>query len=341
MSMKVSDFDYKLPNELIAQNPIDKREYSKLLIMDRFTGEVKHDVFYNIIDYLSNEDVLVINNTKVVPSRIIGEKVDTKAKIEVLLLKNKGDFYECLVKPFRRVKLGTILDFEGLFTGEVLEKKEEGICLLKFNYEGIFYDLLNKVGMMPLPPYIHEKLKDNSRYQTIYAKNLGSAAAPTAGFHFTEELLEKIKAKGIEILEVSLNIGLDTFRDVKVEELEDHKMHSETYAISKEVADRLNDVKKKGKRIIAVGTTTTRTLEANFTKYGQFKEACEDTNIFIYPGYQYKAIDSMITNFHLPKSTLIMMVSAFSKREYILSAYEEAIKNKYRFFSFGDAMFIK
>ncbi|HPX83366.1 MAG TPA: tRNA preQ1(34) S-adenosylmethionine ribosyltransferase-isomerase QueA [Bacilli bacterium] len=339
--MKVSDFDYKLPNELIAQNPIDKREYSKLLIMDRFTGEVKHDVFYNIIDYLSNEDVLVINNTKVVPSRIIGEKVDTKAKIEVLLLKNKGEFYECLVKPFRRVKQGTVLDFEGLFTGEVLEKKEEGICLLKFNYEGIFYDLLNKVGMMPLPPYIHEKLKDNSRYQTIYAKNLGSAAAPTAGFHFTEELLEKIKAKGIEILEVSLNIGLDTFRDVKVEELEDHKMHSETYAISKEVADRLNDVKKKGKRIIAVGTTTTRTLEANFTKYGQFKEACEDTNIFIYPGYQYKAIDSMITNFHLPKSTLIMMVSAFSKREYILSAYEEAIKNKYRFFSFGDAMFIK
>ena len=201
--------------------------------------------------------------------------------------------------------------------------------------------MLNKVGLMPLPPYIHEKLKDNSRYQTIYAKNLGSAAAPTAGFHFTEELLEKIKAKGIEILEVSLNIGLDTFRDVKVEELEDHKMHSETYAISKEVADRLNDVKKKGKRIIAVGTTTTRTLEANFTKYGQFKEACEDTNIFIYPGYQYKAIDSMITNFHLPKSTLIMMVSAFSKREYILSAYEEAIKNKYRFFSFGDAMFIK
>jgi S-adenosylmethionine:tRNA ribosyltransferase-isomerase len=339
--MKVSDFDYKLPNELIAQNPIDKREYSKLLIMDRFTGEVKHDVFYNIIDYLSNEDVLVINNTKVVPSRIIGEKVDTKAKIEVLLLKNKGEFYECLVKPFRRVKQGTVLDFEGLFTGEVLEKKEEGICLLKFNYEGIFYDLLNKVGLMPLPPYIHEKLKDNSRYQTIYAKNLGSAAAPTAGFHFTEELLEKIKAKGVEILEVSLNIGLDTFRDVKVEELEDHKMHSETYAISKEVADRLNDAKRKGKRIIAVGTTTTRTLEANFTKYGQFKEACEDTNIFIYPGYQYKAIDSMITNFHLPKSTLIMMVSAFSKREYILSAYEEAIKNKYRFFSFGDAMFIK
>lgn len=339
--MKVSDFDYKLPNELIAQNPIDKREYSKLLIMDRFTGEVKHDVFYNIIDYLSNEDVLVINNTKVVPSRIIGEKVDTKAKIEVLLLKNKGEFYECLVKPFRRVKQGTVLDFEGLFTGEVLEKKEEGICLLKFNYEGIFYDLLNKVGLMPLPPYIHEKLKDNSRYQTIYAKNLGSAAAPTAGFHFTEELLEKIKAKGIEILEVSLNIGLDTFRDVKVEELEDHKMHSETYAISKEVADRLNDVKKKGKRIIAVGTTTTRTLEANFTKYGQFKETSEDTNIFIYPGYQYKAVDRLITNFHLPKSTLIMMVSAFSKREYILSAYEEAIKNKYRFFSFGDAMFIK
>ena len=339
--MKVSDFDYKLPNELIAQNPIDKREYSKLLIMDRFTGKVKHDVFYNIIDYLSKEDVLVINNTKVVPSRIIGEKVDTKAKIEVLLLKNKGDFYECLVKPFRRVKLGTILDFEGLFTGEVLEKKEEGICLLKFNYEGIFYDLLNKVGMMPLPPYIHEKLKDNSRYQTIYAKNLGSAAAPTAGFHFTEELLEKIKAKGVEVLEVSLNIGLDTFRDVKVEELEDHKMHSEAYAISKEVADKLNDAKKKGKRIIAVGTTTTRTLEANFTKYGKFEETSEDTNIFIYPGYQYKAIDSMITNFHLPKSTLIMMVSAFSKREYILSAYEEAIKNKYRFFSFGDAMFIK
>jgi S-adenosylmethionine:tRNA ribosyltransferase-isomerase len=339
--MKVSDFDYKLPEELIAQNPIEKREYSKLLVMDRFTGKVKHDVFYNILDYLSKEDVLVINNTKVVPSRIIGEKVDTKAKIEVLLLKNKGEFYECLVKPFRRVKQGTVLDFEGLFTAEVIEKKEEGICLLKFNYEGIFYDLLNKVGMMPLPPYIHEKLKDNSRYQTIYAKNLGSAAAPTAGFHFTEELLEKIKAKGVEILEVSLNIGLDTFRDVKVEELEDHKMHSETYAISKEVADRLNDAKRKGKRIIAVGTTTTRTLEANFTKYGQFKEACEDTNIFIYPGYQYKAIDSMITNFHLPKSTLIMMVSAFSKREYILSAYEEAIKNKYRFFSFGDAMFIK
>ncbi len=339
--MKVSDFDYKLPEELIAQNPIEKREYSKLLVMDRFTGKVKHDVFYNIIDYLSEKDILVINNTKVVPSRIIGKKVDTKAKIEVLLLKNKGEFYECLVKPFRRVKQGTVLDFEGLFTGEVIAKKEEGICHIKFNYEGIFYDLLNKVGLMPLPPYIHEKLKDNSRYQTIYAKNLGSAAAPTAGFHFTEELLNKIKAKGVEILEVSLNIGLDTFRDVKVEELEDHKMHSETYAISKEVADRLNDAKRKGKRIIAVGTTTTRTLEANFTKYGQFKEACEDTNIFIYPGYQYKAIDSMITNFHLPKSTLIMMVSAFSKREYILSAYEEAIKNKYRFFSFGDAMFIK
>ncbi|HHU21470.1 MAG TPA: tRNA preQ1(34) S-adenosylmethionine ribosyltransferase-isomerase QueA [Acholeplasma sp.] len=339
--MKVSDFDYKLPEELIAQNPIDKREYSKLLVMDRFTGKVKHDIFYNIIDYLSKEDVLVINNTKVVPSRIIGEKVDTKAKIEVLLLKNKGEFYECLVRPFRRVKQGTVLDFEGLFTGEVLEKKEEGICHIKFTYEGIFYDLLNKVGTMPLPPYIHEKLKDNSRYQTIYAKNLGSAAAPTAGFHFTEELLSKIKAKGIEILEVSLNIGLDTFRDVKVEELEDHKMHSEAYTITKDVASKLNEAKRLGKRIIAVGTTTTRTLEANITKYGKFKEATEDTNIFIYPGYEYKAIDSMITNFHLPKSTLIMMVSAFSKREYILAAYEEAIKNKYRFFSFGDAMFIK
>lgn len=339
--MRIDYFDYNLPEELIAQTPLENRSSSRLMVLDRFTGDISHKHFYDICDLLDENSVLVINDTKVLPSRIFGEKVDTKAKIEILLLKECDGYWEALSRPAKRIKIGTIIDFNGLMKGEIIGKFDEGICHIRFIYEGIFLEKLEKLGEMPLPPYIHEKLKDQNRYQTIYAKNLGSAAAPTAGLHFTNEILDKIKKKGIEIYHVTLHIGLGTFRPVMEEVVEDHKMHSEHFYMSRDVADALNLAKANGKKIISVGTTTTRTLEAIYTKYHKFVETSEDTNIFIYPGYEFKAIDGLITNFHLPKSTLLMLVSAFSNRDIIIKAYNEAIKEKYRFFSFGDAMFIK
>lgn len=339
--MKVDEFNYDLPEELIAQVPLKNRSDSRLLVVDRKTGKLDHKHFYDIVDMLDSNDVLVMNDTKVLPSRIYGKKVDTGANIEFLLLKDFGDYYEVLVRPARRLHIGTIVDFGGLFQAEILEKFDEGICHVKFIYQGIFIELLEKLGEVPLPPYIHEKLDDKDRYQTIYAKNLGSSAAPTAGLHFTEEILEKLKAKGVTLCYVTLNIGLGTFRPVAVDTVEEHHMHSETFRMTKDVADILNDAKKKGKRIVAVGTTSTRTLESIYTKYNEFREVAEDTNIFIYPGYQFKAIDALITNFHLPKSTLVMLVSAFSSKDIILNAYKEAIDKRYRFFSFGDCMFLK
>lgn len=338
--MLVNDFDYILPEELIAQTPLERRSTSKLLVVDRKTDNLEDKHFYDIIDYLDSNDVLVLNNTKVLPSRIFGTKVDTNANIEVLLLKEIEDYWEVLVKPARRVKVGTEINFNNLFTGKIIKKLEDGLCYIKFIYEGVFLTLLEKLGQMPLPPYIHEKLKDQSRYQTIYAKDLGSAAAPTAGLHFDQVLLEKIKNKGIEIVYVTLHIGLGTFRSVSVDNIEDHKMHSEFYHMTQDAADKLNKAKKNGKRIISVGTTSTRTLESIYGKYNEFREVSEDTNIFIYPGYKFKAVDALITNFHLPKSTLIMLVSAFYEKNKIMKVYEHAIKEKYRFFSFGDAMFL-
>ena len=291
---------------------------------------------------LTENDVLVLNDTKVLPSRIYGKKVGTDAHIEMLLLKDLGDdVYEVLARPGRRLKVGTVVNFGDLFTGTITEKLEDGIFHVKFTYEGIFLELLDKLGEVPLPPYIHEKLEDKDRYQTVYAKNIGSAAAPTAGLHFTKELLDKLKEKGVTILYVTLHIGLGTFRPVQVDDVEKHHMHTEKYFMSQEVAEKLNEAKKNHKRIISVGTTSTRTLESIYTKYNTFKEVSEETNIFIYPGYEFKAVDGLITNFHLPKSTLIMLVSALCSREIILNSYEEAIKNGYRFFSFGDAQFIR
>ena len=341
--MKVSDFDYDLDESLIAQTPLEKRDESKLMILDRKTGSILHKKFYNIIDYLNPGDVLVLNDTKVIPARLIGEKKDTKAVIEILILKNiKDNIFECLAKPAKRIKVGTIVEFgSGLLKIECTKIKEDGIREFKFIYDGILMEILDKLGEMPLPPYIHEKLLDKDRYQTVYAKNLGSAAAPTAGLHFTEDLLKKIKEKGVKIEFVTLHVGLGTFRPVMVDDIKDHEMHSEFYSMSKEVADTLNTAKKNGNRIIAVGTTSTRTLETIMTKYNKFVECSGSTNIFIYPGYTFKGIDGLITNFHLPKSTLVMLVSAFSKKEYIINAYMVAQKNNYRFFSFGDAMFIK
>ena len=339
--MKVEDFNYNLPEELIAQVPLKDRSSSKLLVVDKKTGELSHNHFYDIVDMIDSDSVLVLNNTKVLPSRIYGEKIDTKAHIELLLLKELDGYWEVLARPFRRLKVGTVIDFNGLCQGEVIEKLEDGICHIKFIYEGIFLEKLEKLGEVPLPPYIHEKLDDGSRYQTVYANVLGSSAAPTAGLHFTEEILEKLKNKGVTVCYVTLHIGLGTFRPVAVEKVEEHQMHSEHYYIDQEVADILNFAKKTGKKIISVGTTSVRTLESVYNKYGKFVEASEDTNIFIYPGYQFKAVDKLITNFHLPKSTLIMLVSAFASKEIVMNAYEEAIKNAYRFFSFGDAMFLK
>lgn len=343
VSVKTDDFDYELPEELIAQTPLEKRDNSKLMILDKNTGEIKHEKFYNIINYLNENDILVLNDTKVMPARIIGEKEDTKAVIELLLLKNlENDKWECLSKPAKRIKKGTIVSFgNGLLKAKCIDLGEEGIRIMEFNYNGIFYEILDKLGTMPLPPYIKEKLEDKNRYQTVYARNMGSAAAPTAGLHFTNELLEKIKEKKIQICYVTLHVGLGTFRPVNVEDVTTHKMHSEFYSMSKEVADILNQAKQNGKRIISIGTTSTRTLETIMSKYNTFKEISGWTDIFIYPGYSFKAVDAQITNFHLPKSTLIMLVSAFSTKEIILNAYKEAVKNKYRFFSFGDSMFIK
>ncbi len=341
--MKTNEFDYVLPEKLIAQIPLINISSSRLLVMDRLNGNLEHKHFTDIIDYLNKGDVLVLNDTKVIPARLIGSKIDTKATIELLLLKEiENDTWECLSRPFKRLHVGTKIEFgSSLLVAEVKELKANGMVIVKFSYEGIFLEILDRLGSMPLPPYIHEKLNDEDRYQTIYAKNIGSAAAPTAGLHFTEELLKEIESKGVIITRVTLHVGLGTFRPVEVEDVTSHQMHSEFYKMESETAKVLNKAKKEGRRIIAVGTTSTRTLETIMQKYGEFR-ACEgNTDIFIYPGYEFKAIDGLITNFHLPKSTLLMLVSAFSKKEYILKAYEEAVKCEYRFFSFGDAMFIK
>ena len=338
--MNIEDYNYDLPQELIAQTPLKNRSDSKLLIMDKNNGELKEDIFKNIIDYITPDDILVLNDTKVIPARLIGEKEDTKAVIELLLLKNtENNNWECLSRPQKRLHEGTIIIFgNGLLKAKVIKKMDEGIVEVELIYEGILMEILDKLGTMPLPPYIHEKLEDESRYQTVYAKNIGSAAAPTAGLHFTKELLNQIKEKGITICYVTLHVGLGTFRPVEETDITKHKMHSEYYIINEETAKTLN--KCKGK-IYAVGTTSTRVLETVRSKYDKF-EACSGwTDIFIYPGYKFKAIDGLITNFHLPKSTLLMLVSALSSKDYILNAYKFAIKNNYRFFSFGDAMFIK
>lgn len=341
--MKTDDFEYYLPEELIAQTPLEKRDNSKLMIVDKNTGEISHEVFSNIIKYLNKDDILVLNDTKVIPARIIGEKKDTKAVIELLLLKNNNkDIWECLAKPAKRIKEGTEIIFgNGLLKATCISLGEEGIRIMKFSYNGIFYEILDKLGTMPLPPYIKEKLKDKDRYQTVYAKNIGSSAAPTAGLHFTKELLQSIKDKGINLCYITLHVGLGTFRPVNVEDVTKHKMHSEFYSMSSEVAEVLNKAKANKQRIVSVGTTSTRTLETIMTKHGKFIETSGWTDIFIYPGYKFKAVDAQITNFHLPKSTLIMLVSAFASKDIILNAYNEAVKNKYRFFSFGDSMLIK
>ena len=341
--MKTDDFDYELPKELIAQTPLKNRSESKLLVMDRVTGALEHKHFYDIIDYLNKGDAIVINDTKVIPARIIGVKEETGAVIELLLLKDEvGDTWECLAKPQKRLKVGTIITFgNGELKAKVRETREEGITIVDLIYDGILMEILEHLGTMPLPPYIHEKLKEQDRYQTVYAKNYGSAAAPTAGLHFTTELLDKIKAKGIEIVHVTLHVGLGTFRPVNVEDVTKHVMHTEHYIVTKEAADKLNEIKANGGKIIAVGTTSVRTLETVISKNDKFVPSNDDTNIFIYPGFTFRAIDGLITNFHLPKSTLVMLVSAFSSKENIMNAYQEAIKHNYRFFSFGDAMFIK
>lgn len=341
--MKVDDFDYYLPEELIAQVPIEQRDSSRLLVLDKETGEVEHKHFFDIINYLNAGDTLVLNDTKVLPARLIGVKEETNAVIEILLLKNiSGDKWECLVKPARRIKEGTIVSFgDGKLKAKCIGCFDEGIRHFELIYNGILMEILEELGTMPLPPYIHEKLEDQSRYQTVYAKEVGSAAAPTAGLHFTKDLLKQIEDKGINICYVTLHVGLGTFRPVSVEKVEDHEMHSEFYSMSREVADKLNETRKNGGRIIAVGTTSTRTLETIANLYGEFRECNGWTNIFIYPGYEFKGIDRLITNFHLPKSTLVMLVSTLAGRENILNAYKIAVNEKYRFFSFGDAMFIK
>lgn len=341
--MDVKDFDYYLPEELIAQDPLEDRSSSRLMVLDKKTGEVEHKVFKDIIDYLMPGDCIVLNNTKVIPARLYGAKEGTNAKIEVLLLKRKeNDIWETLVKPGKKAKPGTRIIFgDGILVGEVVDIVEEGNRLIKFYYDGIFEEILDQLGQMPLPPYITHELKDKNRYQTVYAKYDGSAAAPTAGLHFTKELLDKVKEKGVDIAEVTLHVGLGTFRPVKVENVLDHHMHSEFYMVSQEAADKINLAKKNGHRIISVGTTSTRTLEFAADENGYLKETSGWTDIFIYPGYKFKVIDGLITNFHLPQSTLVMLVSALAGRENVLNAYEEAVKEKYRFFSFGDAMYIK
>ena len=341
--MKTDDFDYNLPEELIAQTPLKQRDASRLMVLDKKTGSIEHKHFSDIIDYLDEGDTLVLNDTKVLPARLIGEKEDTKAVIEILLLKNiENDDWECLTKPARRIKEGTVVNFgNGLLKAKCIKELDDGIRHFTLIYDGILYEILDKLGTMPLPPYIHEKLEDQSRYQTVYAKELGSAAAPTAGLHFTKELLQKIEEKKINICYVTLHVGLGTFRPVSVSDVKDHKMHSEYYHMSKEVAEILKQTKKNKKRIISVGTTSTRVLETVITKYNDFCECSGFTDIFIYPGYKFGAIDALITNFHLPKSTLVMLVSALAGKEHILNAYNIAVKEKYRFFSFGDAMFIK
>ena len=340
--MKTDDFDFYLPEELIAQTPLEKRDSSRLLVLDKNTGEIEHKHFSDIINYLNPDDTLVLNDTKVIPARLIGEKEDTLAVIEILMLKDLGDnVWECLCRPAKRVKVGTIIAFGNKLKAKCISVHDDGIRKFELIYDGILYEILDELGEMPLPPYIHEKLVDKDRYQTVYAKNIGSAAAPTAGLHFTEDLLRKIKEKGINVAFVTLHVGLGTFRPVSVDDVTKHKMHSEYYVMSDDVANILNETKRKGGRIISVGTTSTRTLETVMNLYGEFRGCCGDTSIFIYPGYEFKGVDALITNFHLPKSTLVMLVSALAGKDNIMNAYKVAVENKYRFFSFGDAMFIK
>lgn len=342
--MNILEYGYDLPQKFIAQTPLKNRSDSKLLLLNKDNGNIKEDVFKNIGKYLKKGDVLVLNDTKVIPARLIGEKEETKAVIELLLLKDvEGDIWECLAKPGKRLHVGTIISFgNGLLKAEVIEKKDEGIVHVKLIYDGILMEILESLGTMPLPPYIHESLSDQSRYQTVYAKNLGSAAAPTAGLHFTNELLDELSKMGVEILYVTLHVGLGTFRPVEESDITKHHMHSEYYIMTEEVAKKLNKAKEEGRNIYAVGTTSTRVLETVAHKYDKFSACSGNTDIFIYPGnFEFKAIDGLITNFHLPKSTLLMLVSALSKKEYILNAYEYAKEHDFRFFSFGDAMFIK
>lgn len=340
--MKTDDFDYELPKELIAQTPLENRNSSRMMILDKNTGEYKDDTFTSLIDYLNEGDTLVLNDTKVIPARIIGSKIDTNAVIEILMLKDLGnDEWECLTKPAKRVKVGTIVKFSDDLKCECTYVGEDGLRKYKFIYDGILLEILDKLGEMPLPPYITEKLEEKDRYQTVYAKNVGSAAAPTAGLHFTDEYLNKIRDKKVNVAFITLHVGLGTFRPVSVEDVTKHDMHEEVYSISKEVADLLNKTKENGKKIVAVGTTTTRTLETVADENGKFKEQSGSTKIFIYPGYKFKAIDALLTNFHLPKSTLIMLISAFASKDNVLNAYNHAVEEKYRFFSFGDCMFIK
>ena len=341
--MDVKDFYFYLPEELIAQHPLEKRDTSRLMVLDKESGEITHRTFHDIIEYLNKGDTLVLNNTRVMPARLIGEKEKTGGKIEFLLLKRiEGDKWECLAKPGKSAREGRRFSFgEGKLKAEVVEVLENGNRIVEFYYKGIFEEVLDSLGEMPLPPYIHEKLEDKERYQTVYSKENGSAAAPTAGLHFTKELLEQIKEKGVNIVYLTLHVGLGTFRPVKVEKIEEHEMHSEFYILSKESADIINETKKRGNKVISVGTTSTRTLETIGDENGFVKEQSGWTNIFIYPGYKFKVVDRLITNFHLPESTLIMLVSTLAGKEHTMKAYEEAVKEKYRFFSFGDAMFIK
>ena len=341
--MKKEDFYFDLPEELIAQDPLEDRSGSRLLVLDKETGETEHHIFREIVNYLNPGDCLVINDTKVIPARLIGEKEGTGAKVEVLLLKRKeNDIWETLVKPGRKMKPGARLVFgNGLLKAEVIGVVEEGNRLIRFEYEGIFEEILDQLGQMPLPPYITHQLEDKNRYQTVYAKHSGSAAAPTAGLHFTPELLDEIKEKGVEIAHVTLHVGLGTFRPVKVENIQEHHMHSEFYRIEQSEADKINRAKEEGHRVICVGTTSCRTVESAADENGRLRECSGWTEIFIYPGYKFKVLDALITNFHLPESTLIMLVSALAAREHVLAAYEEAIRERYRFFSFGDAMFIR
>lgn len=342
MELKKSDFYFELPQELIAQDPLEDRASSRLLLLDKNTGEIGHDIFHNIVRYLRPGDCLVLNNTKVIPARLLGQRAGTGARVEVLLLKRReGDVWETLVKPGKKCKPGVELTFgDGLLRGQVLETVEEGNRLIRFSYQGIWEEVLDRLGEMPLPPYITHKLSDKSRYQTVYAKYEGSAAAPTAGLHFTEELLRQIRNMGVSVVYVTLHVGLGTFRPVKEENVLEHHMHSEYYQVTEEAAERINAVKAAGGRVICVGTTSCRTLESAADENGTVRPGCGNTDIFIYPGYRFKVLDCLITNFHLPESTLVMLVSALAGRENVLTAYTEAIRERYRFFSFGDAMFV-
>ena len=341
--MKTSDFNFDLPEELIAQHPLEKRDYSRLMVLDKESGKIEHKHFYDILEYLNEGDTLVLNNTRVMPARLFGQKEETGAKIEFLLLKRvEGDKWECLAKPGKKAKIGATFTFgEGKLKCTVVDIVEEGNRIIEFSYDGIFEQVLDELGEMPLPPYITERLDDRERYQTVYSKEKGSAAAPTAGLHFTEDLLEKVRKKGVNIAYLTLHVGLGTFRPVKVDDVNEHVMHSEYYCLSQEDADIINNTKKSGGRVISVGTTSTRTLETIGDENGFVKAQSGWTNIFIYPGYEFKVVDKLITNFHLPESTLIMLVSALAGKEKVMNAYNEAVKERYRFFSFGDSMIIK